>query len=148
MFGYESVAYWHWWVLAVLMFILEVFSPAAFFIWIGLAAVIVGIVVLAIDPGWQMQVLMFAVLSIASVMLGRMWFRRNPIKTDQPNLNRRGHELIGRTFTVEQAIVNSTGRVRVGDSTWKVAGPDAEVGEKVKVVDIDSAVLQVERVDG
>ena len=50
MFGYESVAYWHWWVLAVLLFILEVFSPAAFIPWIGLAAVIVGIVVFTIDP--------------------------------------------------------------------------------------------------
>jgi len=144
MFGYESMVYWHWWVLAVLLFILEVFSPAAFFIWIGLAAVIVGIVVLTVDPNWQMQVLLFAGLSVSSVMIGRMWFRRNPIETDQPNLNRRGHELIGRVYTVEQAIVNGTGRVRVGDSTWKVRGPDAPVGDKIKVVGIDSGVLEVE----
>ena len=146
MFGYESVAYWHWWVLAVLLFILEVFSPAAFFLWIGLAAVIVGIVVFTIDPSWQIQVLLLAILSVSSVMIGRMWFRRNPIETDQPNLNRRGHELIGRVFTIEQGIVNGTGRIRVGDSTWKVRGPDAEVGRQVKVVDIDSAVLLVELV--
>ncbi len=147
MFGYESMAYWHWWVLGVLLLILEVFSPAAFFIWIGLAAGIVGFLLLVIDMSWQAQVFVFAGLSMASVMLGRMWFRRNPIETDQPNLNRRGHELIGRTYKVEQAIVDGTGRIRVGDSTWKVRGPDAVVGAKVKVVGIESAVLSIELVD-
>ncbi len=76
-----------------------------------------------------------------------MWFKRNPIATDQPNLNRRGHELIGRTFKVEQAIADGTGRIRVGDTTWKARGPDASVGHKVKVVGIDSVVLRVELVE-
>ena len=147
MFGYENLVYWHWWVLAVLLFILEVFSPAAFFIWIGLAAGLVGLLLLAMDMGWQTQMFLFAGLSVACVLIGRMWFRRNPIATDQPNLNRRGHELIGRTFKVEQVIVDGTGRIRVGDSTWKARGPDASVGQKVKVVGIDSAVLKVELVE-
>lgn len=144
MFGYESLVYWHWWVLGVLLFILEVFSPAAFFIWIGLAAGLLGLLLLAVDLSWQTQIFIFAGLSVACVLLGRMWFKRNPIATDQPNLNRRGHELIGRTFKVEQAIVDGTGRIRVGDSTWKARGSDAGVGQKVKVVGIDSAVLRVE----
>ncbi len=147
MFGYESLVYWHWWVLAVLLLILEVFSPAAFFIWIGLAAGMVGLLLLGVDMGWQNQMFLFAGLSVACVLMGRMWFRRNPIETDQPNLNRRGHELIGRTFKVEQVIVDGTGRIRVGDSTWKARGPDAGIGQKVKVVGIDSAVLRVELVE-
>lgn len=144
MFGFEGLVYWHWLVLGVFLFILEVFSPAAFFIWIGLAAGLVGLLLLFIDMSWQTQLFIFAALSVACVMLGRMWFSRNPIETDQPNLNRRGNELIGRIFKVEQAIVDGTGRIRVGDSTWKVRGPEAGVGQKVKVVGIDSAVLQVE----
>lgn len=147
MFGYESLLYWHWWVLAVLMFILEVFSPAAFFIWIGLAAGILGLLLLVVDMSWQTQIFVFAGLSMACVLIGRMWFKRHPIATDQPNLNRRGHELIGRTFKVEQAIADGTGRIRVGDSTWKARGADAGVGTKVKVVGIDSAVLEVELAD-
>lgn len=147
MFGYESLLYWHWWVLAVLLFILEVFSPAAFFIWIGLAAGLLGLLLLVVDMSWQTQIFIFAGLSMACVLIGRMWFRRNPISTDQPNLNRRGHELIGRTFKVEQTIVDGTGRIRVGDSTWKARGPDAAIGAKVKVVGIDSAVLEVELAD-
>jgi membrane protein implicated in regulation of membrane protease activity len=145
MFGIEVVDYWHWWVLAIALFIFEIFSPAAFFIWIGLAAGIMGFILLVGDFSWQTQLLMFAVLSVVCVIAGRNWFRRNPIESDEPNLNRRGQALIGRVFQVEQAIVDGTGRIRVGDSTWKVLGPDAGVGEKVRVIGIDSTVLQVER---
>ena len=147
MFGVEALAFWHWWILAVVLFIFEVFSPAAFFIWIGLAAGIVGFIMMVGDFGWQTQLLFFAVLSVVCVALGRMWFKQNPIETDRPNLNKRGQDLIGKIFQVEQAITNGTGRIRVGDSTWKARGADAAVGQKVKVVGINSAVLQVEPVE-
>jgi membrane protein implicated in regulation of membrane protease activity len=146
-FGVEAIDYWHWWVLAVVLFILEIFSPAAFFIWIGMAAGFMGLLLLIGDFSWQTQFLIFSVLSVVCIAAGRTWFKRNPIISDEPNLNRRGQSLVGRVFEVEQAIVDGTGRVRVGDTTWKVRGPDAGVGEKVKVVGIDSAVLRVERIE-
>lgn len=145
MFGIELLDFWHWWVLAVALFILEIFSPAAFFIWIGLAAGIMGLLLLLVDLSWQLQFVLFAVLSVVCVVAGRSWFKRNPISTTAPNLNRRGQALVGRVFEVEQAIVDGSGRIRVGDSTWKVNGPDMEVGAKVRVVAVESTVLRVER---
>lgn len=145
MWSFELLDYWHWWVLGVALFILEIFSPAAFFIWIGLAAAIMGFVILLVEISWQSQLVLFAVLSVACVAAGRTWFKRNPISSDEPNLNRRGHALIGRVFEVNEAIVNGVGRIRVGDTTWKVIGPDTPVGEQVRVVDVDSTVLRVER---
>ncbi len=147
MFGIEAISFWHWWILAAVLLILEVFSPAAFFIWIGLAAGLVGVLLWVFGLSWQMQLLLFGVLSVVCVVLGRAWFKRHPIATDKPNLNRRGQDLIGRVFDVEQAISNGSGRIRVGDSTWKANGPDVAVGKKVKVVGINSAVLQVEPID-
>lgn len=146
MFGIEAITFWHWWILAAVLLIIEVVSPAAFFIWIGLAAGLVGLALWVFELSWQMQLLLFAVLSVACVVLGRAWFKRNPIETDKPNLNRKGQSLIGKVFEVEQAIEHGTGRIRVGDSTWKASGPDTAVGEKVRVVGIDSAVLAVEAV--
>lgn len=147
MFGIESLTFWHWWILAAILIIFEVVSPAAFLIWIGLAAGLVGLLLWAVDLSWQIQLLLFGVLSVVCVVLGRSWFKRNPIETDRPNLNRRGQNLIGRVFEVEQAIQDGSGRIRVGDSTWKANGPDTPVGRKVKVVGIESAVLQVESAD-
>ncbi len=141
---FEQLVYWHWWVLGIILLILEIFSPAAFFMWIGFAAGVVGLVKLVIPSLiWEQQFLLFAALSVLAVVLGRSWFKRQPIETDHPDLNLRGAELIGQTYEVVQAITNGAGRIKVGETTWKVAGPDAAVGDKVRVINIDSAVLQV-----
>ena len=73
-----------------------------------------------------------------------MWFRKYPEETDQPNLNRRGEQYIGRSFTLETAIDNGVGRVRVGDSLWRAVGDDMPAGSRVKVVGVDGASLKVE----
>jgi inner membrane protein len=137
--------YWHWFVLAVLLIILEVFSPGVFFIWMGLAAGIVGLVLLAVpDLGWQYQLLIFALLSVADIFAARLILRRHPIQTDQPLLNRRGEQYTGRTFTLSEPIVNGQGKIHVDDSSWKIRGSDCPAGTRVRVTGADGVVLQVE----
>ncbi len=142
---FDHIQFWQWWVLAMVMFILEVFSPAAIFMWIGFAAAIMGFILLAApEMAWETQFLLFAALSVAAIFLGRLWFRKKPIATDRPGLNQRGVDLIGQVFPVTQAIKNGTGRIKVGDSSWKAIGPDSAVGERVRVVAVESAALKVE----
>ena len=144
---FDHLQYWHWWILGLLMLILEIFSPAAFFMWMGIAAGLTGLVLFFV-PGrsWETQFIFFAILSIVSITAARLWLRRNPIKSDQPLLNLRGDELVGKVFVVESPIVNGSGRVRVGESNWKVEGPDCEAGASVRVVAADAAILKVEPV--
>jgi membrane protein implicated in regulation of membrane protease activity len=142
-----QLSHWHWWSLAVLLIILEIFSPAAFFLWLGIAAAVTGLITLiAPEMHWAIQLVIFSVFSIASVWLGRTWFQRNPIETDQPNLNQSNQEFIGKIYIVEQEITNGSGRVKVGDSSWKAAGNDAATGDKVRVVSVSPTVLTVERI--
>jgi len=137
--------YWHWFVLAIILIILEVFSPGVFFIWMGLAAGIVGLVLLAVpDLGWQYQLLIFALLSVTDIFAARLILKRRPIKTDQPHLNRRGEQYTGRTFTLQDPIVNGEGKITVDDSTWKIRGEDCPAGTKVRVTGADGVVLQVD----
>jgi len=139
---------WHWWVLAVVFVILEIFSPAAFFLWMGVAAGLVGLIVLALPAlGWEYQMFAFAVFSVASIALSRRYLDLYPIKTDQPRLNRRGEQYIGRTFTLHEPVVNGFGKIKVDDTTWKIEGPDCPAGERVRVVGVDGVVLRVERFD-
>jgi hypothetical protein len=140
--------YWHWWLLGVALLTLEMFAPGVFFLWLGLAAGVVGALVL-FQPGmfWHWQVLIFAVLSVALIVVGRLWFKRHPIQSDQPHLNRRGEQYVRRVFTLSEAIVNGEGKVQVDDSTWKVQGPDCPAGSKVRVSGVDGVVLIVEPVD-
>jgi len=140
-----EVNHWHWWVLGIAFVILEVFSPAAFFLWLGIAAGLVGLLLLAVpELAWVWQVLAFALFSVASVMLGRSYLKRHPIKTDQPTLNRRGEQYIGREFTLEAPIVNGNGKIRVDDTSWKIRGLDCVAGSQVRVTGVDGVVLLVE----
>ncbi len=144
----SSLVFWHWWILALILMSIELFAPAAFFIWCGVAATIVGFVLLIIpDMSWQVQSLLFATLSIVSVLAGRKYLhRRGAMVSDQPMLNRRGEQYVGRLFTLDEAIVDGTGRVQVDDGSWRIEGKDMAAGSRVKVIAINGSSLIVERV--
>ncbi|MDP6706808.1 MAG: NfeD family protein [Alphaproteobacteria bacterium] len=141
----DDLVHWHWWVAGVLLVILEVFAPGAIFLWIGVAAGVVGIIVL-IMPGldWQYQFLIFGVLSVASIVVSRRYLKRHPIETDRPELNRRGQQYVGRSFTLAEPIENGRGRLHVDDTMWKIAGPDLAEGSQIRVVGVDGVMLEVE----
>jgi membrane protein implicated in regulation of membrane protease activity len=141
---FDQIDYWHWLVLAVVLVILEVFSPGVFFLWMGIAAVIVAGVLYAMpELAWQYQLLIFALLSVAAIFSARYFLKRHPIKTDQPNLNKRGHQYVGRVFTLEEPIVNGEGKIRVDDTTWKIRGSDCPEGKRVEVTGVEGVVLEV-----
>lgn len=140
------ISYWHWFIFALLLLIFEALVPGTFFLWMSIAALIVGTLLFALphDFVWQYQLILFAVLSVASVVLWRLYQRKNPTRTDQPTLNRRGEHYIGRTLTLSEAITNGRGKIKVDDSTWKVEGIDCPAGTRVRVVGAEGVVLQVE----
>ncbi len=141
----STVDYWHWLALGVVLVILEVLSPGAFFLWLAISAGIVG-VLLMVNPGmaWEYQILAFALFSVVSIAVWRMYLKRNPIETDQPTLNRRGEQYVGRLFSLEQAVVNGHGKIRVDDSTWKIEGPDCDSGTRVRIIGVAGVVLKFE----
>jgi membrane protein implicated in regulation of membrane protease activity len=140
---------WHWLVIGLLLAALELLTPAFLFLPMGIAAVLVG-ALLAVAPAasWSLQLGVFAVLSVTIAVLGRLYLRRHPIASDEPTLNRRGHQYVGRVFTLDAPIVNGAGKIRVDDSTWKVLGADAPAGRLVRVVGVDGTMLQVEPAAG
>lgn len=141
----EQLTYWHWFILAAILIILEVFAPGAFMLWIGIAAGVVGVVLYVVPTmTWEYQFILFSLASVGSILAWRAYRQKHPAATDEPTLNRRGAQYIGRVFTLDAPIVNGVGKIRVDDSTWKIEGADCEAGTKVKVVGIDNTVLKVE----
>ena len=148
MISFEQIEYWNWWVIGVFLIGIEVFAPGAIFLWMGIAAGIVGLVLLIFpDLMWQMQLLLFAVLSVVSIIGWRFVMRNRPApESDQPMLNRRGASYVGRSFTLKEPIKDGSGLLHIDDSRWKVeSDEDLPVGTKVTVVGIEGTVLQVER---
>lgn len=145
---------WNWMVLGFILLVAEVAAPGIFMLWIGIAALLVGAASLLLwDAGfwsWQVQVLVFLVLSLLSAYAGKkLMGGRNQQDTDQPLLNRRGEQMIGRTATLAEPIREGRGHIQIGDTLWRVSGPDLPAGTRVKVVgasDLDLE-LAVERVE-
>jgi membrane protein implicated in regulation of membrane protease activity len=136
---------WAWVIAGVALIGAELVAPGSFFVWLGLAALLVGVLDGALDLSWQAALLAFAALSVALVLLGRaVAGRRDEGSAGQPNLNRRGHALIGRVFTLDRPIVEGSGRIRVDDSSWRVEGPDVPAGASVRVVGVEGTTLVVE----
>ncbi|HJW78366.1 MAG: NfeD family protein [Microvirga sp.] len=143
---FSSLGPWSWIVLGLALMGLELLAPGVFLLWLGLAAVATGVLDWAFDLSWQAAAICFAILSVASVLLGRMVTRHPEEEDAGPSaLNRRGHALVGRVFTLETPIVEGSGRIRVDDSSWRVTGPSAPAGAQVRVVRADGATLVVEQ---
>lgn len=137
---------WSWVVLGLVLIGGELLAPGVFLIWLGLAALLTGLVVGAADIGWQAAGLVFAGFSILSVLAGRLLTRR---RTEEPDaatcLNDRARHLIGRVFTLEATMAGGEGRIRVDDSSWRVIGPELLAGTKVRVLRVEGATLVVEK---
>lgn len=136
---------WHWWALGAILIILELLSPGIFLLWVGLAAAMVGVLLLIVpDLSWNGQLLAFAIYSISLIFFQHIWLKRNPIITDHPTLNRRGQQYVGRVFTLDIPIINGEAKIQVDDSTWKIRGADCVAGTKIIVTDVDSTILLVQ----
>ena len=142
---FEDLFPWHWWAIAAILVILELtVSGTFFFLFLAAAAAIVGAVA-ALAPGvsWEVQLFLYAALSIVSVFLWRAC-KPKERPSEHPTLNRRGHQYVGRRFTLAEPVVDGVGKLTVADTTWKIAGPDLPAGARVTVTGVVGTALRIE----
>ncbi|MBS0590473.1 MAG: NfeD family protein [Proteobacteria bacterium] len=134
-----------WWILALVLIGAELLAPGYFLIWIGFAAAALGVVTLfAPDLPLLAQAILFAALALLSCFVYWRFVRKIVGESsDQPLLNRRAAQFIGRRYTLETAIVGGRGKVRIGDSPWLAEGPDLPAGSEVEVVGVDGTTVTV-----
>lgn len=141
---WAALGAWRWFVLGLVLLGLELIAPGTMLLWLGVAAIVVGLIALVIDPGWQIEIVSFAVLGLAAAV--GWWFYGRPdnaAASDRPMLNRRAERHVGKTFTLDAPIVNGDGRLRIDDTSWRIAGPDLPAGARVMVVAVDGITLRV-----
>ena len=145
---FTTLNHWTWWVLGVILIAIEIFAPTTVLLWMGLSAITVGMILWAVPGmGWAIQLFIFSGLSFASVVVWKRVARKSDNITDQPLLNKRLEQYHGRVFTLEQAIQNGVGQIRVDDTIWRVIGPDLPEGSRVRVVGEESMSFIVEEVE-
>jgi len=136
---------WAWFIVAVALILLEMVVPGVHFLWYGIAAILVGLFSLATGIGWQTQLITFGILSVLTLFIVRRFGSPATAPTDEPTLNNRGEQFVGRTFFLDEAIAAGRGKVRAGDTLWTVEGPDMPKGARVRVTAASGTVLTVER---
>lgn len=137
---------WSWFVLGLLLLGLEILAPGTIFLWFGLSALVVGVVALMFDFAWQVDVGLFLVLSLVSLLIGRRLMQKLSSEKGDPGLNQRGSRYVGREFTLAAPLNEGAGNLSIDDTIWRITGPDMPAGTKVRVEAIDGARLVVSRV--
>ena len=141
---------WSWWIVGFILLAAELVAPGVFLVWIGAAALVIGVASLALWEtafwAWQLQLVLFAALSVVFALQGRKYFGKDNAVSDEPFLNQREASLIGRTATLNEPIAEGRGRIRLDDTWWPVNGPDMPAGTRVRIVSSGSNGLTVEAV--
>lgn len=137
------MAAWHWIVLGVALAIAETLLPGTILLWLGIAAALTGIVLLAwTELGWQGQVLLFGAVAVVAVAIGLL-LRRKLHKPQPRDVNLGTQRFVGQRGALSTAISNGRGEIRLGDTVWPVAGPDLPAGTSVVVTGSDGVTLSV-----
>ena len=85
------------------------------------------------------------VLLIADLIIDQKWSRW--ATSSEPDLNRRGAQLIGQIVAVVEPIERGgRGSVRAADSVWPAEGAEAVRGARVRITGCKGTVLTVETV--
>jgi membrane protein implicated in regulation of membrane protease activity len=137
---------WTWMILGVLLCAAEALAPGVFILWIGLAAIANGLLLMLVNLDFAWLLLTFGGFSLLFVLAGRrLYGSLGSTSGASPFLNRRADALVGREARLQHAIVDGFGLVSIDDTVWRVAGPDLPTGARVKIVGLtrDGMVLEV-----
>ena len=137
-----------WGGLALVLIAAETIAPGVFMLWLGLAAAVVFVLLLVFPELPPIgQAIAFVALGFAAIVVYVRFFRDKELPSDQPLLNRRGEQLVGQVYVLDQAIVDGRGRLKIGDAYWTAEGDDLPQGTRVRVVSAQNMSLQVRAVD-
>ncbi|MFZ5608290.1 MAG: NfeD family protein [Pseudomonadota bacterium] len=141
-----TLNHWAWAGIGAALVALEMVIPGVFMIWLGGAALVTALIVTVLSElSWYVQVALFGVLSVFSILVGRRYYRGRELAGKEDGLNQRGQRLVGQVFSLTEAISNGSGRVKVGDSPWLVHGPEGLAkGARVRVIAVEGSALKVE----
>ena len=141
---FSNLEFWSWWILGLLLIILEILAPGTFFLWLGIAAGVVGLVAMLFPAlSWEYEWILFAVIAVVSIIVSKRFLSRGAADDRDTVLNERGARYIGRKFTLAEAIRNGRGSIRVDDTQWIVEGDDLDAGTTVIVTGVAGNRLTV-----
>lgn len=137
----NTMVYWHWIVFGLLLVTLEMFIPVFVVLWLGIAAVFVGLLTALLNINVEMQLLTWAVLSFGLVLLWHKFI--SPKLRDKTTAGLSREAMQGKVgLVLEYQATQSRGRLRfpapvLGNDEWSfICEDNISHGDKVEVIDI------------
>ena len=142
---FDQLHAWHWFVLAVCLIVLEVTTTTGFLLGIAFAALaLAGVLYVAPELSWDWQFLSFGVLSVVLTLGYRAYFKFVNNATDNPLLNDRAAQMMGKLFLLSVELDRS-GADMIGDTRWTLRSAGRiNKGARVRVIGVEDMVLIVE----
>ena len=139
-----------WLVLFVAMLIIEAVGPALVSIWFALGAVIALILSFIPEVAWWIEVIVFVVISIATLLALRpilkRYIKRNNYNTNIDSFTGK------RGYVIEDITYLRPGAVKIGDVSWTAipVKKDEKIVENeiIEVVAVNGNKLIVKKVEG
>lgn len=123
----SQITWWHWLVVALLAFGIEMITGTFDLLMVSVAAVLTAVFSAIVPGGWQTQFVVFAVMSIALIVGSRYLFPGlRKAAPEHPTLNKRMASLVGQRGEVTRDLTSGHGQVKIGDTVW---GAEAAEGE-------------------
>lgn len=115
--------------------------------WIGAGMLLSGALELNGSNRWGWWLIAGGLaLIVLDMLIDLVWAHPSVSHSDQPDLNQRGAQLVGRVLVVAEAIEGGRGKVLAGDTVWPAEGADLPCGAEVRVTAARATVLLVEPV--
>lgn len=141
-----ATPWWLWLSLGGVLLAAEMLGTSGYLLWSGIAAMLVALLVWLVPMPWEWQGLSFALLTILCALWWYRWLKRSECRQPSLPLNQRGQQLVGRRLTLDTALINGFGHVRIGDGNWRVQSTDdLPAGCNIEVIAVEGITLQVER---
>lgn len=142
----ESMNGTKWVVLGVVLIIGEIVTGTTYILWPAIAALVVGFLSFTGFFTWEMQFLLFFLISLILLFLGHKFVRPQMKGGETSDLNDRATAMIGIRVRAVNNFELGEGRVQVGDTQWRARIRDGnpKAGEELLVKSVKGTTLNVE----
>ena len=120
---FSTLGTWNWLIFGFILMALELLAPGVFLFWLGLAALLVGLLSFAINPSWQAQLLMFAVFAVAAVPAWRHFAQERVEQQREQSVSQQAHRSADRPGVHAGKADHRTAQARCGSTTRSGASP-------------------------
>lgn len=145
---FQGPSGWKWLILGVTLLVLELFTGSLFLLWPAIAAIIVGVLVFILPIGWELQLVLFGIISIIGLIWGQKYLRPRLGTDDPTDLNDRASLMVGKRVKAVTDFELGRGRVKIGDTEWAASIHDGnpKAGDELRILSVGGASVTVEAI--